>query len=693
MSGVSQVERHDRMGTASCSGTWEQARSGRHFETAGLIQAEIKNRLNVVDVVGETVQLKKAGTTFKGLCPFHGEKTPSFTVTPSRDSWKCFGCGLGGDIFSFVMQRDGISFPDALRTLAAKAGVEIDERTKREDAQRARLREVLESAIAFYHLVLTTTAQGKPALDYLHGRGFTDKTIEDFQLGWAPEGWDVMSRKLVEKKGIQPQELIDAGIASPARSPQRGVGVIDKFRGRVMFPIRDQNGSPTGMGGRILGKEGDGGRDTGPKYLNTPGTPLFDKSRSLYLIDKAKGSMRRSEQAVIVEGYTDALMAHQAGFDNVVASLGTALTPGQVALLTRYATRIALAYDVDAAGQKAGTFGVTALQGLIGQLAATESGIALDEVRVVRLPDGKDPDELLRDAPDRWREEVRTAQPIIEYLVDTYAKTYDLKTPGGKARFVDAVMPTIRAVPNPVMRDAYLQLVHRVSGVEERILLEVLRGARVGGASGLANASATPGARMPRATGDGGSRISAESIMSAADALPVTEILRGILPQEAEFLRLLLLVPELQLKIVDAIGPDQLPSTIARELFRAVVLAREPNDDGVHPAFSLTQLMQSLDPETASLAAAVVARSEPNPRSLSAADLAYEVERLTIDLEERSLDERADYIASALAEAEQAADRPSIDQLLRESQAMNEQRKSLHRRRDQTHLLTSATRR
>jgi hypothetical protein len=350
---------------------------------------------------------------------------------------------------------------------------------------------------------------------------------------------------------------------------------------------------------------------------------------------------------------------------------------------------------VDPAGQKAGTFGAQALQGLIGQLAATESGIELDEVRVVRLPDGKDPDEVLREEPDRWREEVRTAQPIVEYLVDTYARTYDLKTPGGKARFVDALMPTIRAVPNPVMRDAYLQLVHRVSGVEERVLLEVLRGARVGGASGLAAGASLSGAARASAS-DGGSRMSAESIVSAADSLPVGEILRGVLPQEAEFLRLLLLVPEIQLRVVDAIGPDQLPSTVARELFRAVVLAREPNDAGVHPPFSLTSLVQGLDPETAALAQAVIARRDPNPRDLSEADLAYEIDRLTIDLEERSLDERADYIASALAEAEQARPdepdaRDAIDQLLRESQALNDQRKSLHRRRDQTHLLARPT--
>jgi hypothetical protein len=630
-------------------------------------------------------------------------------VTPSRDSWKCFGCGLGGDVFSFVMQRDSVTFPDALRTLAAKAGVEIDERTKREDAHRARLRDVLETAIAFYHQVLTATTVGAPALDYLRGRGFSDATIESFQLGWAPDGWDVMSRKLVDKRAIKPEELVEVGLASPGRSQSRGVGVIDKFRGRVLFPIRDQNGAAVGMGGRILpppapkerqAPSEDGGRspgghqsedrDVGPKYLNSPGTPLFDKSRTLYLIDKAKSSIRKSGQAVIVEGYTDALMAHQAGFDNVVASLGTALTPGQVALLTRYAKRIALAYDVDAAGQKAGTFGVQALQGLIGQLAATESGIELDEVRVVRLPDGKDPDEVLRDSPDRWREEVRTAQPIVEYLVDTYARTYDLKTPGGKARFVDALMPTIRAVPNPVMRDAYLQQVRQASGVEERVLLEVLRGTRLGGASGLAAMSTGHGGGNGSREASGREdRFSADAVITSADSLPVADILRGVLPQEAELLRLILLVPEVQLKVVDAIGPDQLPSTVARELFRAVVLAREPNDEGVHPPFSLTGLVQGLDPETAALAQAVLARRDPNPRDLSEADLAYEIERLTIDLEERALDERSEYLHSTLAEAEQLGDRETVDRLVRESQAMNDQRRSLHRRRDQTKLITA----
>jgi hypothetical protein len=243
-----------------------------------------------------------------------------------------------------------------------------------------------------------------------------------------------------------------------------------------------------------------------------------------------------------------------------------------------------------------------------------------------------------------------------------------------------------------------------VSGVEERVLLEVLRGGRVGGASGLANLgqtaqfnvapsnAATPTGGTARTTGrngDGEGRISAESVIASADSLPVADILRGVLPQEAELLRLLLLVPEMQLKVVDAVGPDQLPSTVARELFTAVVLAREPNDEGVHPPFSLTALIQSLDPETAALAQAVLARRDPNPRELSEADLAYEIERLIIDLEERSLDERSEYVQSALAEAEQNGDRASVDELIRASQTMNDQRRSLHRRRDQTKLITA----
>jgi DNA primase len=634
------------------------------------VVAEIKGRLPVADVVGETVQLKKAGTTLKGLCPFHGEKTPSFVVTPVRDTWHCFGCGKHGDIFTFVMERDGLAFPEALAQLAGRAGVELDERTKREDARNARLRDVMEAAVAFYHAVLTKSKPGEPALAYLRDRGFTDETIEKHQLGWAPGGWDTLVRQLASKRQVSAVELIEVGLASPR---QRGGGAYDRFRDRVIFPIRDQNGHAVGLGGRILGKEGTGedGVDRGPKYLNSPATPLFDKSRTLYLIDRAKSSVRKGGQAVIVEGYTDALMAHQAGFDNVVASLGTALTPQQVALLTRYAKRIALAYDVDAAGQKAGTFGATALEELIRQLAPDDSGVELDDVRVVSLPEGKDPDEVVRESPDAWREGVRIARPIVDHLIDVHARAHDLRTPGGQARFVDAVLPIIRNLPNPVLRDAYLQRVRQVSGVEERTLLEAMHRRQLRDAD-------------PR---DGRERFSAAAVVRAADALPVNDILRGVSRTEQELLRLVLLVPETHDAVLDGLGPDRLPSQVARELYRAIVIARERNEQGVRPPYVLTAILDGLDEESRALGQALVSRPGPNPRELTDRSLDYEVERLIIELEDDEWQQRSAWNRDAMGEAERDADRELIDRLTLERRTLNEQWRSLDRRRDQTRLL------
>ena len=626
------------------------------------VAAEVKSKLSVVDVVGESVTLKKAGTTFKGLCPFHGEKTPSFVVTPMRESWKCFGCGLGGDIFSFVMQRDGLTFPEALRQLAGKAGVEIDERTKREDAHKARLRQVLDSAIAFYHAVLTGSKTGEGARDYLRARGFTDETIATYQLGWAPAGWDNLVRQLGAKRDIRADELIEVGLASPR---QRGGGAIDKFRARVIFPIRDQNGHAVGLGGRLL--EGEG-----PKYLNSPATPLFDKSRTLYLIDRAKGSIRKSGQAVIVEGYTDALMAHQAGYDNVVASLGTALTPGQVGLLTRYARRIALAYDVDAAGERAGTLGVQALAGLIGQLQAMpdEMGVKLEDVRVVRLPDGKDPDETIRETPAAWPERVAAAKPIVEYLIGHHAGRFDLKTSAGRIGFIEAVMPTLRDIADPLRRDEALQEVRRVSGVEERVLHQVL--AR----------------RLAARSDEHAGRITAGSVLASPDALPVGEILRAITPEESELLRLLLLVPDQQARVADELGPDQLPSTVARELYRAIVLQRAPDERGIRPPFDSVALLAGLDDETAGLARALYARTGPDPRTLTGSQIDYEIARLLIELEDDQLRQRSEFNEVAQAEAERADDREAIARLMLERRTINESRRSLDRRREQTRLLT-----
>jgi DNA primase len=552
------------------------------------------------------------------------------------------------------MQRDGLTFPEALRQLAAKAGVEIDERTKREDARRARLRQVMDTTIAFYHAVLTGSKTGETALAYLKGRGFTDETISTYQLGWAPAGWDVMARQLQAKRDIRGDELVEVGLASPS---QRGRGVIDKFRARVIFPIRDQNGHPTGLGGRLL--EGEG-----PKYLNSPATPLFDKSRSLYLIDKAKGPMRKAGHAVIVEGYTDALMAHQAGFDNVVASLGTALTLHQIALITRYTDRIVLAYDVDPAGERAGAVGVTNLTSLIGQLQGDDSGVKLEDVRVARLPDGKDPDEVVRETPAIWKDAVGAAKPLVDHVIDQTAAKYDVKTPTGRIGFVEAVIPTVSEITDPLRLNEALQRVRQVSGVEERVLRQVMD----------RRIAAGPG------KGARGDRYRAEDLVASPEALPIGDILRAVTPVEAELLRLLLVLPDQQLRVAEELGPDQLPSTLARELFRAIVLQRAPDDHGVHPPYDRAALLLALDDETRSLAQAVLAQDRPMPE-------ARETDRLLIDLEYDRVRERAEFLSSAMAEAERAGDRAAIERLESEQRLIEQTRRSIDRRREDTRLL------
>ena len=634
------------------------------------IAAEVKNRLSVVDVIGETVALKKSGASFKGLCPFHGEKTASFYVTPNRESWKCFGCGLGGDVFSFVMQRDSVTFPEALKILAAKAGVELDERSSREDARKARLREVLDSAIAWYHSVLTAHVSGAPALDYLHGRGFTDETIATFQLGWAPAGWDAMSRQLIAKRGVDPNAMAEVGLTQARTS---GRGAYDRFRERIIFPIRDANGHAVGLGGRYLIAEGDT-RDHGPKYLNSPATPLFDKSRTLYLVDRAKSAIRKSGQAVIVEGYTDALMAHQAGFTNVVASLGTALTPGQVAVLTRYARKVALAYDVDPAGQSAGSFGVTELNNLISEVQQ-DGGVGLTDVGVVRLPDGKDPDEVIRESPDLWREAVRTPDPILAYLIDYHAGRIDTRLADGRKRLVDAVMPTLRKVSDPVVRDAYLQLLARRSGVEERILLESLH--------------RRPQPSRPGALGGGGAsddhsgaRITLDAVRAAAESISPEEVVKSITPVEVELLRLLLLVPEQQARVVEVLKPADLPSTVARELYSAIVVEFETGQ------FERGRMLDALDPETRALAIALYAHHGPDPSRLSEARLAYAIDKCLLTLEADRLEERGTWNQAEQADAERRGDAEAIRRLLDEERQINEARRSLDRRIEQTHLLT-----
>ena len=433
---------------------------------------EIKSRIDIVDLIGESVKLRRTGKNYSGLCPFHNEKTPSFIVSPDRQTWRCFGqCNEGGDIFRFMMKKEGWDFKEALRALAERAGVKLEayKAEKPEEIEaHERLRGLLDEALTFYRHHLSTPA-GKFALDYIHEkRHLADATIETFGLGYAPNSWDAALTHF-QSKGYTGQELMDVGLVSQRENG----GFIDRFRNRLMIPIRDENGKMTGFGARILDP------DDFPKFMNSPETPLFSKSHLLYGLDRARKPIRAANQAVIVEGYLDVIAVHQAGYENVVSPMGTALTEEQLRLLKRFSRRIVLALDPDAAGQKAVLSGLEAARQSLDhadELRFDARGLLRHEarlqadLRVASMPDGLDPDEIVQRDPQQWKSLIENAQPIVVHVMDKLAVGRDLEDAKVKSEIAGQVLPLIEDLPNPVERDTYRQRLARFLKVDERSL-------------------------------------------------------------------------------------------------------------------------------------------------------------------------------------------------------------------------------
>jgi len=428
---------------------------------------EVKRRLDIVEVVGGYVPLKRAGQNYKALCPFHREKTPSFFVFPERQSWYCFGaCGQGGDIFSFIMRWENVSFAEALRLLARRAGVALAPR----EEGRERLLAANEAAAAFYHRLLLSPV-GERARQYLLRRGVDEEAMASFRLGYSPQDWDALLEHLTGQ-GFTSGELLAAGLLVEGER-----GPYDRFRGRLMFPIADEEGRVIGFGARALD-------DEQPKYINTPQTPLFDKGRTLYGLDRAREAIKGEGLAVIVEGYMDVIAAHQQGFRNVVASMGTAITEGQIGLLQRYTRRLALALDADAAGSEATLRGIQvaaqAAERRVVPLPTRWGGIRYREVpalevKVIPLPQGQDPDQLLRSSPEAWRGLVAEARPVMEHLFALATSRADLSRPQGRSQLIATLLPALAEVGDPVMQAHYLQRLARLARVSERALEDELR--------------------------------------------------------------------------------------------------------------------------------------------------------------------------------------------------------------------------
>lgn len=404
--------------------------------------AQIRDKLDIVAFLSEYITVKKGGRNFKAICPFHNEKSPSFMISPERQVWHCFGCGKGGDIYSFLMEYEHIEFPEALRVLAKKAGIELIQ-TKAEaglSSRKERLYGLNSIAAEYYHYILTKHKVGQRAQNYLKERGLSEKVIETFQLGFSPGVGTALSDYLLKKKGYSKDELMDAGLVYP-----RGAGVVDFFRGRLMFPLIDHRDNVVGFSGRIL----DNDLKTS-KYINTRETLIYHKGEGFYGLNITKDAIRKAGQAILVEGEFDVISSFQAGVSNLVAVKGTALTEMQIALIARYAPKVSILFDGDRAGQEAIKRSLPLFE---------KKGV---QASVILLEGGKDPDEAIKNNEVAYKQAVKKDTSVYDYLFDAALRDGDKDTAEGKKAIADAFLPVIASMTNEIIKEHYLRKISTV---------------------------------------------------------------------------------------------------------------------------------------------------------------------------------------------------------------------------------------
>jgi DNA primase len=507
------------------------------------IREEIRERTDIVSLVSEYVTLRKAGQRFVGLCPFHTDSNPSFSVHPQKRLWYCFGCQEGGDIFAFVQKIEGLTFPEAAERLAQRAGVRW-ERTP-QDRQRASERELLfranELAKGYFSDQLLRSPVGERALSYLAGRGLGQEAIERFGLGFARESWDGLLQFL-RRKGVREDVAARAGLLAP----REGGGHYDRFRNRVMFPILDVSGRTIGFGGRTLG-------DDPAKYINSPETPIFQKSRSVYGINLAARKIAEAGYAVVVEGYTDVISLHMAGVENVVATLGTAFTEAHVRLLNRYAGTLTLCFDADSAGMAAALRNASAFER------------AEADVRVIALPAGTDPDEFVRtQGKEAFLAAAQAAVSLTEFRLGSIAQRFDWSTQDGRLAAVREMVPALAEIPDRLRRQRFIRwAAERLAGgdlsgveaLEQALVLELRRRSRGG----------NRGAERKRAADRG---FIAETLGAGRAAAP-----SGVLQAERALIALILAEPSLAGQVREGLGATPWPSAAAQEIAEALAQA------------------------------------------------------------------------------------------------------------------------
>ncbi|HKV84016.1 MAG TPA: DNA primase [Ktedonobacterales bacterium] len=696
-------------------------------ETSSTIE-RVKQKLDIVEEIGAVVPLKKSGKAFKGLCPFHGERTPSFYVFPETGTWRCFGCNEGGDLFTFIEKQQGLDFRDVLTQLAERAGVPLDSGSRdhgdynesAETSARKRLRQLNEAAAIWYHHQLLQAHEAQYARTYLESRGVSNDTIATWRLGYAPDG-DRLAQYLLAQ-GYTAKELVEAGLARE-RDADRGGGLYDYFRNRLIFPIRDARSQTIAFGGRELG----GGH---PKYLNTPQTPLFDKSATLYGLDLARDTIRRADRVVIVEGYVDAVVTHQYGFRNVVACIGSAITEKHIKQIKKLTRRVALALDPDSAGENAMVRGIAVAQEAFDRAAvpvpvaadstkhltsnqlhksgalsyAVQRGFAsvqgqvrfeeiVDaEITVVRLPPHEDPDEFVRRDAAGWERAVANAQPLIDFLIDAQTADLDLATPHGKIEASRRLLPIIAEIRERTLADEY---VGRLAAKIRLDKIDLARDLTIARRTRDRDQAARGPARTDRRDGDqaqaaapvedlGEKYLETEhkgtatsySATGGGDGARATSsgMVARLLAEQAQeeyCLGLLLEHPEVWSEVYAIIAEGDFAGTETRALFAELATALQ-----THPALDVAAFLDELPPvlrETAPRARARVAASvfpEGQGLAKAASSSAYRLKRMRLKEEMAELD----YLQR---DAEQSGDAEALRALLRRKQYLLSQRRAI----------------
>ncbi len=602
---------------------------------------EIKTRLDVADVVGDYLPLKPAGSgSFKALCPFHQEKTPSFYVNRGRRSWHCFGCNVGGDLISFVMQMEGMEFKEALQLLAQKAGITLPAYSPADaerSSERKRLQEVNELASRFFRATLLQSPDAEHARAYATERKIDDLTGDLFKIGYAPKGWDGMTKALLEK-GVTAEELIKAGLS--IKNEERG-SVYDRFRDRLMFTIQDVHGNVVGFTGRQLDPNAKEA-----KYVNTPETAIYKKSAILYGLDKAKGDIKRQDLAVVVEGNMDVLSSHKAGITNVVCSSGTALTEDQLRLLSRFTKNLAIAFDADAAGMTATLRGLDIARGQDWN------------VKLITLPPeaGKDPDEAVNKNPDLWKQAIHDAKDVMDWVFQSAFKNKNLGNPDDKRRIAADVLPEVRRIADPIVRDHWIQKLATGLSVAPEALREALgkqnRGSGVGGRG-------TPSSGQQ-------SRIVADRQQTTPDTRhPTPDRVRDL---SERILSVFIIKPELLDQADDRLEGDLSESTVHLYRLLASAYASARSNEAARPGIALSELLPDtqLDEEQKRLVDYLALRADRDFPDQSVKTLTRELTTSCTLLRQLHTKRVRERVETDLRAAELAGDRVRITELEKE---------------------------